>query len=53
MGEALLLLGLLFLSAFFSGAETALVSLSRARADALAAEKRNGAHALQQLKANP
>ena len=53
MGEVVLLLGLLLLSAFFSGAETALVSLSRARADALVDDSRPGARALQRLKAEP
>jgi len=53
MGEVALLLALLCLSAFFSGAETALVSLSRARADALVDDGRSGARALQALKAEP
>ncbi|MGB1715254.1 MAG: CNNM domain-containing protein, partial [Arenicellales bacterium] len=43
MIEGLSLLLLLCLSAFFSGSETALVALSRARADALADEGRPGA----------
>ncbi|MDG1193715.1 MAG: DUF21 domain-containing protein, partial [Arenicellales bacterium] len=52
MGEALLLILLLCLSAFFSGAETALVSLSRARADALVADGRRGARSLSTLKSD-
>ena len=53
MGEGLLLLLLLFLSAFFSGSETALVSLSIGRADALARDRRRGSRALCVLKARP
>jgi len=53
MSEILLLLLLLGFSAFFSGAETALVALSRGRADSLGHEKRSGARALRTLKANP
>ncbi len=53
MGESLLLLLLLFLSAFFSGSETALVSLSIGRADALARDRRRGSRALGVLKAQP
>ncbi len=52
MGEAFLLILLLCLSAFFSGAETALVSLSRARADALVADGRRGARSLSALKSD-
>ncbi|MBT7110297.1 MAG: DUF21 domain-containing protein, partial [Proteobacteria bacterium] len=52
MGEAFLLILLLCLSAFFSGAETALVSLSRARADALVADGRRGARSLSTLKSD-
>ncbi|HCX86790.1 MAG TPA: hypothetical protein DG761_02055 [Gammaproteobacteria bacterium] len=53
MIEGLSLILLLGLSAFFSGSETALVALSRARADALADDDRPGARSLQLLKANP
>ena len=53
MGEGLLLLLLLFLSAFFSGSETALVMLSLGRADALARDRRRGSRALCVLKAQP
>ena len=53
MIEGLSLLLLLCLSAFFSGSETALVALSRARADALADEGRPGAHSLRILKEQP
>jgi len=51
--EGLSLILLLGLSAFFSGSETALVALSRARADALADDDRPGARSLQRLKASP
>ena len=53
MIEALSLLILLLLSGFFSGSETALVTLSRGRADSLAAANRRGGSALQLLKSNP
>ena len=53
MIEGLSLLLLLCLSAFFSGSETALVALSRARADALADEGRPGAQSLRSLKEQP
>ena len=53
MIEGLSLVLLLGLSAFFSGSETALVALSRARADALADDDRPGARSLQRLNANP
>ncbi|HCY13490.1 MAG TPA: hemolysin, partial [Gammaproteobacteria bacterium] len=53
MTEFLLLLLLLFLSAFFSGSETALTALSRGRAEALAKEQRRGARALAALKREP
>ena len=43
MIEGLFLVVLLGLSAFFSGSETALIALSRARADALAEAGRPGA----------
>lgn len=50
--EPVVLFVLLILSGFFSGSETALTSLSIARAKALAKESRTGAHALLQLKQN-
>jgi CBS domain containing-hemolysin-like protein len=51
--ELILLLFLLVLSGVFSGSETALVSISLARAEALQREERRGASALYYLKANP
>ena len=53
MGDFIALVLLLTLSAFFSGAETALVSLSKGRAEGLAREKRRGAKALYALKKEP
>lgn len=53
MNEILALVGLLVLSAVFSGSETALVALSIARAEALLKEGRAGASALVRLKRNP
>ncbi len=53
MNDLLNLLILLFLSGFFSGSETALVSLSMARADGLVREGRPGAEALHRLKEDP
>ncbi len=53
MQELLGLLFLLFLSGVFSGSETALVSISLARAQALKREGRPGATALYYLKTNP
>ncbi|HIJ84293.1 MAG: protein of unknown function DUF21 [Magnetococcales bacterium] len=47
------LLVLLLMSAFFSGSETALVSLSKVRLDALVREGRRGSRALRLLKQNP
>ncbi len=52
MGEIIVLLILLVLSGFFSGSETALTSLSMARAEAYLKDRRTGAHALQRLKSN-
>ncbi|MBV2090504.1 MAG: hemolysin family protein [Candidatus Thiodiazotropha sp. (ex Ctena orbiculata)] len=46
-------MALLVLSGVFSGSETALVSLSMARAEALYKEGRSGAHALYILKKDP
>jgi CBS domain containing-hemolysin-like protein len=51
--EVLTLLLLLLLSGVFSGSETALVSISLARAEALNREGRPGAAALYRLKSNP
>jgi len=51
--ELLVLLILLVLSGVFSGSETALVSISLARAEALHREGRPGASALYYLKTNP
>ena len=53
MGEFLALLALLVLSGVFSGSETALVTLSLARVEALVTEGRTGARALYQLKIDP
>ena len=53
MSDFIALVLLLALSAFFSGAETALVSLSKGRADGLARENRRGAKALYALKSEP
>ena len=53
MGDLIALVLLLALSAFFSGAETALVSLSKGRAEGLARENRRGAKALYALKSEP
>lgn len=47
------LIGLLALSGVFSGSETALVSLSMARVEALVQEQRTGAAALYELKKDP
>jgi CBS domain containing-hemolysin-like protein len=51
--ELLVLLFLLILSGVFSGSETALVSISLARAEALHREGRPGSTALHYLKTNP
>ncbi|QYZ67555.1 MAG: hypothetical protein OI74_09560 [Gammaproteobacteria bacterium (ex Lamellibrachia satsuma)] len=53
MNDFLMLSALLVLSGVFSGSETALVSLSMARAEALYNEGRRGAHALYILKTDP
>jgi len=53
MVEFAILVVLLLLSGIFSGAETALVTLSLARAEALVKEGRSGASALYQLKKDP
>ena len=53
MENFIILSVLLVLSGVFSGSETALVSLSMARAESLFREGRAGAHALYQLKQDP
>ena len=53
VNDLLFLLLLLILSGVFSGSETALVTLTRARAEALVNEGRTGAHALLYLKNDP
>ncbi len=53
MEHYLLLAVLLALSGVFSGSETALVSLSMARAESLYKEGRRGSHALYLLKKDP
>jgi putative hemolysin len=53
MGIALLLLVLLVLSAFFSGAELALFSVGEARIRSLSEEGRRGSGALRELRNNP
>jgi Mg2+/Co2+ transporter CorB len=53
VGDFIALILLLALSAFFSGSETALVSLSKGRAHGLAQENRRGAKALYALKSEP
>jgi putative hemolysin len=53
MGELAALLVLLVLSGAFSGSETALVALSRARVEALVREGRAGSSALYELKKDP
>ena len=52
MLEAFLLLIMLTFSAFFSGSETALTTLSRARTESLLEERRLGAKALHRMKSN-
>mgnify|MGYP001052704795 CR=1 FL=1 len=53
MQELVALLVLLILSGVFSGSETALVSISLGRAEALSREGRRGATAVYLLKSNP
>lgn len=53
MEHYLILAVLLVLSGVFSGSETALVSLSMARAESLYKESRRGSHALYLLKKDP
>ena len=52
MFEAFLLVIMLLLSAFFSGSETAITSLSWARTESLLKEQRLGARALHRMKSN-
>jgi putative hemolysin len=52
LNEPIILLVLLVLSAFFSGSETALTSLSLARAESLLKQQRPGSLALCELKRN-
>jgi CBS domain containing-hemolysin-like protein len=52
MFEAFLLVIFLVLSGFFSGSETAITSISRARVEALLAERRFGSKALHRMKGN-
>lgn len=53
MNELITLFALLVLSAVFSGSETALVSISRARVESLVEEGRHGARALLKLTSDP
>ena len=53
IGTIVLLLVLLLLSGFFSGAEIALFSINEAKVRSLVAQHRAGAKALQALKADP
>jgi len=52
MLEALQIIIILTFSAFFSGSETAITSISRARVEALLAERRFGSKALHRMKGN-
>ena len=52
MLETFLLVVLLAFSAFFSGSETAITTLSKARVEALLAERRFGSKALHRMKGN-
>ncbi len=53
MNELFTLIALLVLSAVFSGSETALISISKARVESLVEEGRRGAKALIQLTSDP
>jgi Mg2+/Co2+ transporter CorB len=53
VGNLIALTFLLVLSGFFSGAETALISLTKGRAEGLVRENRRGAKALYALKRQP
>ncbi len=52
LGELIIMLVLFLLSGFFSGSETALISLSMVRAEAFLKEGRTGSRALYRLKTN-
>ncbi|MBW2999460.1 hemolysin family protein [Candidatus Woesearchaeota archaeon] len=51
--QILILVVLLFLSAFFSGIETALMSINMIKANALVRQKKRGSTALYRIKQNP
>ena len=51
--DIIALIVLIILSGFFSGAEVALISLSRIKAKQMLANKRLGAHYIQKLKSDP
>ena len=51
--EIILLIMLLFISGFFSGAEVALISLTKIRAKHMVEQKKFGASYVQRLKDNP
>lgn len=51
--EVIILVVLVILSAFFSGVEAALISLSSVKVNSLVAQKRRGSGALSRIKANP
>ena len=51
--QIIILVILLFLSAFFSGVETALISINLLKAKSLVKQKRKGAETLLKLKKNP
>jgi len=51
--EILILLLVLFLSAFFSGSEIALISLSRVKIQQMLQEKRKGSQTIKKIRKNP
>tara|TARA_Y100000310_G_C20700281_1_gene829064 strand:- start:6605 stop:7840 length:1236 start_codon:yes stop_codon:yes gene_type:complete len=51
--QIIILVVLLFLSAFFSGIETALVSLNKIKITSLVKQKKKGAETLERIKSNP
>ena len=51
--EIIILIGLLILSAFFSGTETALISTNMIKVKSLVKQKKKGSRALFKLKKNP
>ncbi|MFC1801365.1 CNNM domain-containing protein [Nanoarchaeota archaeon] len=51
--QIIILVVLLFFSAFFSGIETALMSLTMAKVNALVKQKKRGAHVLHRIKQKP